>query len=272
MSDQIDTTRAIPASETRELRVAMHMICGALADGRVPAALRLGRLLSRVGRSPASIDAAFAAAQSLRDFGTIDHAEAANLFRSFFEAYRRFAGSEKLAATEAAFYRMRGESAVAELLDAKPDLHAKLCADGWHSLISDDRPRANPWASLPESTPTVGLPSAIPESDSARFIDAYLFGTFYRAWEDDAECARLRRAMTALKRAHGLDADEPFPDGQEPFDWKLLATQLERRMNGIVAFWLRRYGEHWLASLLVDRPGAYEQLVGGGSFRWRRCA
>lgn len=82
-------------------------------------------------------------------------------------------------------------------------------------------------------------------------------------------CTRLQRAMSALKRARGLTADEAFPEGEEPFEWTLLLAQLARRMDAIMAFWLRQYGEHRLARLLIERPDEYEQLVDGGSFRWR---
>jgi hypothetical protein len=107
---------------------------------------------------------------------------------------------------------------------------------------------------------------------SPALIDAYLLATFRSAWESDAECERLRQAISAVKHAHGLAADEAFADGHGPFEVKVLAAQLERRMNGVMAFWLRQYGEHRLASLLVDRPDEYERLVEGGSFRWRRSA
>jgi len=78
--------------------------------------------------------------------------------------------------------------------------------------------------------------------------------------------------MHALKRSRGLRADDPFPEADEAFEWTLLAAQLKRRMDAIAAFWLRQYGEHRLARLLMERPDGYERLVDGGSFRWRTCA
>lgn len=68
------------------------------------------------------------------------------------------------------------------------------------------------------------------------------------------------------------ESEGAFAPGQEPFELRVLTARLDQRTNGIMAFWLRRSGEHQLANLLVERPEEYERLVGGGSFRWRRCA
>ena len=272
MRRQSDVMQAVACPDVADVRAAIDVIGAAEADRhRQDSWWRMNRFLAKAFRSPKSTDAAFAGVQALRDLGTIDHAEAAVLFRKLFEVRGGLVGSKADAASEAAFYRARGEEALADLLQTKPDLYAQLCEGAPWSRAEKPRRGRRP-VILPERTTPVYQPQKAGDSQSPALIDAYLLATFCSAWESDAECERLRQAISAVKHARGLAADEAFAEGQEPFEMKVLSAQLERRMNGIMAFWLRQYGEHLLASLLVERPDEYERLVEGGSFRWRRSA
>lgn len=262
---------AVP--DARTVQMAMHRLLATTASqNRHAVKRRIDEFVDRAAQSPYTIDAAFAAVQTARDFGTIDRAEAAWLFRALFELTTRVACASTPAESEAGFYRARGEAALAEFVERRPRAHTELCSAGRRSLIVERRRGTQLVATLPEPMEAVSAPGGLSDHESARYVDSFLFGTFCRAWDADGEVTRLRRAMNAIKRAHGLQADAPFPGGQQPFDWKVLAAQLDRRMNGIAAFWLRQHGEHRLASLLVERPEEYERLVAGGSFHWRRCA
>ena len=107
----------------------------------------------------------------------------------------------------------------------------------------------------------------ITESEAAHLIDSYLEWTWVLALGVDREHARLRRAQEAIEKAHGLGPTAGFPDGEEPFEWRVLEAQCDRRTAAIAAFWLRRYGEHRMARLIVEDRENYDRLVeeGGNS-------
>jgi hypothetical protein len=139
---------------------------------------RFDRWLGRAVRSPEATDAAFAAAQQLRDLDEIDAAEAAYVFDSiydehsedFYEAdpeYQRLlktfvdehyavhgdhddaargrleaALEERSRAIESQFLAARGETTLATLRRDDPDAFSLLCAEGQLTLI-EDKPAAN---------------------------------------------------------------------------------------------------------------------------------
>jgi hypothetical protein len=138
---------------------------------------RLDRWLGRAVRSADATDAAFAAAQQLRDLDEIDPAEAAFVFSSIYEEHdeayckvdgehRRLlkafvdahsvvqrdhddAARERLSAAlhqrsraiQSAFLAARGEATLAAMCRDDPDAFTRLCVDGQMSLI-DDKPSA----------------------------------------------------------------------------------------------------------------------------------
>lgn len=104
----------------------------------------------------------------------------------------------------------------------------------------------------------LGLISA---DEAVGLMDTVLGGVIPSAIEADRECARLRLAIDTLRLKHGLDHEGRLPDGTEHPDWTFLDRQHERRANGVMAVWLRRYGEHRSANLLVDNPAEYYRLV-----------
>ena len=271
MSTPTRNAGALPGLNT--VKGAMRLVRQvAAARSSMVAEEQLDELITRA--SDGLSEASFSAVQTLRDFGTINRAEAAFLFHVLFDLHRaRFGGSGP--AAEAAFYRARGEEGFARLAEADMLTHASLCVEGRRSLITDKGEfgeRVATFMESPEPHADIRALGGLADDEAARIVDASLRVTFHRACMADAECARLRRAIAAVKQAHGLNSEDTFAAGQEPFELRVLGARLDQRTNAIMAFWLRRSGEHQLANLLIERPDEYERLVGGGSFRWRRCA
>lgn len=273
MSAALPTLPIPPIPDAQAPRIATHWLSTAIrSSARRSWAPQVLDIPSRVGRSAESTNAAIISIQALRDFGMIDRAEAAWALHAIYESCTRFGRAILGDGTEAAFYRARAEDELADLVEGKPELFAELCSDGCRSLIEGGGRRMRARTRPPKRVQGI-LPHDVgSETERARLIDAYLASTFYDAWAKDVECARLKRAMNALERARGLQPDDAFPESEKPVEWTLLAARLARRMDAIIAFWLRQYGEHRLAMLVIERPDEYERLVDGGSFRWRKVA
>jgi hypothetical protein len=335
----------------RQVRIEMRRLnLGVISSTEKTSERRMDRFLSRASRSWAATETAFAAVQTLRDFGGIDGSEAAWLFGELFELHiedfeagdgpigrAHRAQVEVLSRTVetpldasivqanydatneayrqgrlevlAEFHRARGEDRLADMILTDGETYSLMCADGGHSLIEEkgfhDRPvmrSAEPkavariaesilsyssleslreviqnWRAAQQSVSEketgsaiaavqqVRAVGAISEAEGAYLIDDFLSMTFQEAWEVDRACARLRKAMEAVEREHGAAPDTGFPKGQEPLEWKVLDAQLKRRMEAIAAFWLRRYGEHRLANLIIERPVEYDRMVNDGT-------
>jgi len=136
------------------------------------------------------------------------------------------------------------------------------------SMIGDTSPTEDT-ASAVAAVQGLRSVGAVSEAEAAFLLDRFLYVTFLTACEADRECQRLYRSMESIERAHGVGVERPFTPGEEPFEWKLLDAQLDRRANRLAALWLRRYGEHRLANLILERPEEYERLVDEG-MSWGR--
>jgi hypothetical protein len=101
----------------------------------------------------------------------------------------------------------------------------------------------------------------ITADEAVGLMDTVLGSVMSTAIEIDRECARLQRAIDAVRAQHGLDYNGCLPDGTEHPDWKYLDRQRERRANGVVASCLRRFGEHRSANLMLENPAEYDRLV-----------
>jgi hypothetical protein len=142
-----------------------------------------------------------------------------------------------LAATETGRETLRAWHAFAE---------AELAGDAASSVAAVQRVRE------------LGLVSA---DEAVGLMDTVLTGVMSTAIEVDRECARLQRAIDAVRARHGLDHNGRLPNGAEHPEWTYLDRQRERRGNGIMADCLRRFGEHRSANLLVENPAEYDRLV-----------
>ena len=134
------------------------------------------------------------------------------------------------------------------------------------SMINDTAPPEDA-ASAIAAVQNLRSLGAISEAEAAYLVDNSLAGTFMKAWGADRECVRLRREMEAIDRANAAPVRRWIGDGHEPFEWKVLNAEFERRATRLMAFWLRRYGEHRLANLVLERPDEYHQLVDEGMRR-----
>lgn len=112
----------------------------ALAEARtaVEAERRLEQLLARAEGSIEVRNAAYVAAQVLRDSGVLSRAEAAYVFSELFafhvEVHPENGCSDVI---EAWFHRARGETALAELLVRDERAYRYLVAEGEFSLVED---------------------------------------------------------------------------------------------------------------------------------------
>ena len=325
----------------KRVRSAMRRLTSVVEAETIEEAERgLDRLIDRVTASPENTEAAFAAAQTLRDLGTIDLAEAACVFDLLYEAdeedyedadpelqrilktvsraaprseaaaaddIKRFhqAVSRRMDELRSEFHRARGEHAIAALILRDEAEYHTLVATGYDSLVCD-KPSADEslsvepdpkkvavlceriialaasetgretyqqWEALVDASDlrdpasdvaavrnvrTLGL---VTEHEAMNLIHAFLDAAFVAAISADRPCAALRRAMEALEHAHGLAEGTSFPEGEAPFEWRVLESRLERRAEGVMACCLRRHGEHAMANLLVEHRAEYYRIV-----------
>lgn len=161
-----------PPDDKLVARFAKYLAAVARAEFAPLADRRFDRFLGRAERSPEGTEAAWAAAQRLRDLDEIDPAEAAYVFNSIFDVHaealctadrehqrllkEHLAAWEKDAssaershdqlmeqlmlrsrAIECEFFAARGESALAALCRDDPDAFGLLCAEGALTLVED---------------------------------------------------------------------------------------------------------------------------------------
>lgn len=161
-----------PPDDKLVARFAKYLAAVARAESGPLADRRFDRFLGRAERSPEATEAAWAAAQRLRDLDEIDPAEAAYVFNSIFDVnsealcgadreYQRFLkehvaelengkpGDEqshdrlmdqlmlRSRAIECEFFSARGESALAALCRDDPDAFGLLCAEGALTMVED---------------------------------------------------------------------------------------------------------------------------------------
>jgi hypothetical protein len=74
----------------------------------------------------------------------------------------------------------------------------------------------------------------------------------------DRQYVRLERKLDALDEAR---EDWEDPPEEEPFESRMIEQQMRARWNGLLAVRLRRFGEHQMASLLVNDPVEYRRLT-----------
>jgi hypothetical protein len=100
-------------------------------------------------------------------------------------------------------------------------------------------------------------------AQSASLIDDAITDLFWHEAALDREHHRLEQAMEVMDEQLGIKYETP--DDQQPFEWRVLNAQMERRKAGITAVILRRLGEHRMASLLVNDPDGYARLLDEGN-------
>ena len=104
----------------------------------------------------------------------------------------------------------------------------------------------------------------ISDAEAMELVHSFLDSAFSSAIDADRQCVRLRKAMEAIEVARGLENGATFERGTEPFEWRVLEQQLERRIDGIMACCLRRFGQHRMANILIERRADYYRIVNEG--------
>jgi hypothetical protein len=104
----------------------------------------------------------------------------------------------------------------------------------------------------------------ISEPEAMELVHSFLDSAFSCAIDADRQCVRLRKAMEAIEAARGLESGGTFAEGTAPPEWKILEQQLERRIDGVMAGCLRRFGEHKMANLLIERREEFYRIVSEG--------
>jgi hypothetical protein len=85
----------------------------------------------------------------------------------------------------------------------------------------------------------------------------------------DREYHRLERAIDESNRQHGIDEGDGAADETRPLAWQVLQHRRYRRADGMMAVFLRRFGEHRLANLLTTKPEEYARIRDEIGVGWR---
>jgi hypothetical protein len=97
-------------------------------------------------------------------------------------------------------------------------------------------------------------------NESLILIDMAIDHLVDDALEADREHHRLERAIDEFDRVHGINLADGAADESRPLARQVLMHRLNRRIDGIKAVILRRFGEHRLASLQATRPEEYARI------------
>jgi hypothetical protein len=208
--------------------------------------------------------------------------------RARMEAWYRDRGEEDLAAILAKDFEAYTELCVAgqiSLIDDKPSREeqkpqrddtaaAALLAERILALSGSesvaDWHRA--WKQLCDAMRDVDAATAIPAIQSLRAVGGISFEESFvlvdmvvtdevsATMDADREYYRLRRELDEVERSLGISYEPGVPDETRPLPWQILNQRLNRRFDGLTAIALRRYGEHRMASLLIDKPDEYQRI------------
>lgn len=96
--------------------------------------------------------------------------------------------------------------------------------------------------------------------ESLVLIDMAISALVDDARQFDRESHRLERAIEELNRQHGIDEGDGAADETRPFAWRVLQHRRIRRIEGLTAVVLRRFGEHRMATLQVIKPEEYARI------------
>lgn len=128
----------------------------------------------------------------------------------------------------------------------------------WQALCAELR-NAEPAAAVAaiQSVRDVG---GISFDESLVLIDMAIDPLVDDALAADREYHRLERAIEECKRQLGIEEGDGAADETRPLAWRALHLRRSRRIEGITAVILRRFGEHRLANLLTMKPEEYARI------------
>jgi hypothetical protein len=97
-------------------------------------------------------------------------------------------------------------------------------------------------------------------NESLILIDMAIDDLVDEALAADREHHRLERAIDEFDRVHGIDVADGAAEESRPLARRVLMHRLNRRIDGIKAVVLRRFGEHRLANLQATQPEEYTRI------------
>ena len=128
----------------------------------------------------------------------------------------------------------------------------------WHALtkvLRDVDPRAA--VAAIQGLRAVG---ALSFDESLVLIDMVASTLVDDAMRADREFARLERAIDVFSIEHDIDDGDGAADESRPLEWRVLHHRRSRRIDGLTAGVLRRFGEHRMANLLMNEPDEYARI------------
>ena len=96
--------------------------------------------------------------------------------------------------------------------------------------------------------------------ESLVLIDMAIDSLVDDALAADREFHRLERAIDELNARQGIDEGDGAAEETRPLAWRVLQHRRSRRIEGITAVTLRKFGEHRLANLLTTKPEEYGRI------------
>ena len=125
----------------------------------------------------------------------------------------------------------------------------------------DAEPNPGPWIAAARALHQRGLLS---DDAVIYFVEIFLECITFQAAEGDSELLRIREAMDAIERAHGLGEDEYWRVDEAPPEWRELSAAWDVRADAINVAVLRELGHADLAGELERDARAFEERGSSG--------
>lgn len=120
----------------------------------------------------------------------------------------------------------------------------------------DAKPNPGPWIAAARALHERGLISG---DTVIYFVEIFLECITFQAADGDSELLRIRDAMDAIERAHGLGDDEYWRIDEAPPEWRELSAAWDARADVVSVAALRELGHADLAGELERDPRAFEE-------------
>src|ERR1043165_9883707 len=125
----------------------------------------------------------------------------------------------------------------------------------------DARPVIGPWIA---GARTLSERLIISENAFYYFTELFTDNLMFEVSQTDGELCRLRDAMEAIERAHGLREGEYWLTFEGPDEWRVLDDEWNRRADVVVNSVLRELGHGDVADLREGDPAAFQERCAKG--------
>lgn len=144
-----------------------------------------------------------------------------------------------------------------EALVREPSRERKLRIMGRIRRDLDERPEPAPWIDAARS-----LRDRLVISDRIfyYFVEIFFECITFAASNMDAELVRLRDAMRAIERAHGLEEDDFWTIGEATDEWRALNDAWNRRADEIRSARLREWGHADIADFIDTHHAEFDDM------------